>query len=256
MKACSIGLRSGESFGGKNSLAPTERINLAHGFAFVAAQIVHDDDASRPKGWSETFFKKGPEALAINRHVGERRRIVRSWRRAARKVMVVQRSWGTLAIILCPAGLIPLRRGKIVTRLAKLGVSPVFSIHTGVPRKYLRQHPARSNRLELIGAPGTIRTSDPQIRSLSARAAYSTVAPSLRTAQPLFTRALMPKGWLSPLTSVNSNFEVRYLSRTCRRARGGWACPRPPVGQNRGEVPTRLLGGDLVVAFPTASERP
>ena len=55
-KTCSIGLRSGEYFGRKNSLAPAERMSAAHGFALVAAEIVHDDDVAGLQGRAARTF--------------------------------------------------------------------------------------------------------------------------------------------------------------------------------------------------------
>ena len=39
---------------------------LAHGFGFVAAEIVHDDDVAGMKRGSEDLLDIGPEALAID----------------------------------------------------------------------------------------------------------------------------------------------------------------------------------------------
>src|ERR1700694_5089963 len=38
---------------------------LAHGFAFVAAEIVQDDDVAGLQGWDEYLFDVGPEASPI-----------------------------------------------------------------------------------------------------------------------------------------------------------------------------------------------
>lgn len=45
-KNFSIGLRSGEYLGSKNSLAPAERMARRHGLALVRTEIVHDDDVT------------------------------------------------------------------------------------------------------------------------------------------------------------------------------------------------------------------
>ena len=45
-KTCSIGLSAGLKGGRKKSLAPAARIARRNGFSVVAAETVHDDDAS------------------------------------------------------------------------------------------------------------------------------------------------------------------------------------------------------------------
>lgn len=56
-KTCSIGFRSGEYFGRKNSLAPTERISRANDLAPVTAEIIDDDDVAWAKrGQDRTFL--------------------------------------------------------------------------------------------------------------------------------------------------------------------------------------------------------
>jgi hypothetical protein len=52
-KNCSIGLRSGEYLGRKNSLAPGGPNGTSDGVPLVAAEIVHHDDVARFQGWDE-----------------------------------------------------------------------------------------------------------------------------------------------------------------------------------------------------------
>jgi hypothetical protein len=48
---------------------------FANGFAFVAAEIVHDDDVARQKRWHEDLLDIRQEASAIDRTVKDARRI-------------------------------------------------------------------------------------------------------------------------------------------------------------------------------------
>ena len=54
-KTCSIGLRSGECFGRRKSLAPAERMSWRYDLAVVAAEIIHDDDVAGTKGGTRKF---------------------------------------------------------------------------------------------------------------------------------------------------------------------------------------------------------
>src|SRR3954454_3379024 len=96
-KTCSIGFRSGEYFGRKNSLAPAERMSWAR-HCFVAAEIVHDDDIAGTKDGQNNLLDIGAKAHAVDRS----RASIRSWRRAARKVIVFQRPSRTLVGSLSP----------------------------------------------------------------------------------------------------------------------------------------------------------
>src|SRR2546426_11694144 len=73
-KTCSIGLRSGEYFGRKKSLAPAERMS-ARGFALVAAEIVQNDDVAGTKRGHEDLLDIDPEALAVDRPLEQPRRV-------------------------------------------------------------------------------------------------------------------------------------------------------------------------------------
>jgi hypothetical protein len=73
-KSCSIGLRSGEYFGRKNSLAPTDRMARRTALP-LRAEIVEDDDVARPKGRHEHLLDIEPEALAVDRPVDEPGRV-------------------------------------------------------------------------------------------------------------------------------------------------------------------------------------
>ena len=102
-KTCSMGLRSGEYLGRKNSLAPAARMSWLDGFAFVAAEIVHDDDIAGLQGREENLFddrarKLSPSIGPSTSHGAS----MRSWRSAARNVVVFQRPCGTLARSLWP----------------------------------------------------------------------------------------------------------------------------------------------------------
>src|ERR1700680_4158442 len=71
-KTCSIGLRSGEYLGRKNSLAPADRIN---GFSLVAAKIVHDHEVARRKHRCQHLLDIGFEAFAVDRTVDHKGRL-------------------------------------------------------------------------------------------------------------------------------------------------------------------------------------
>jgi hypothetical protein len=68
-KSFSMGLRSGEYFGSKNSLAPAERMARPHGLALVRTEIVHDDDIAGLVGGDENLIDIELETLAIDRFV-------------------------------------------------------------------------------------------------------------------------------------------------------------------------------------------
>jgi hypothetical protein len=68
-----MGLRSGEYFGSRISLAPTARMARRTAF-FVAAEIVHDHDIAGLKRWDQHPLDIDPEALAIDRTVDQPRR--------------------------------------------------------------------------------------------------------------------------------------------------------------------------------------
>ena len=61
-----MGFRSGEYFGRKNSLAPRER---PHGFTFVAAEIVRDDNVTGLQGREENLLDVNCEALTVDRAI-------------------------------------------------------------------------------------------------------------------------------------------------------------------------------------------
>src|SRR5215469_10338820 len=65
-KTCSMGFRSGEYFGKKNSLAPAE---LAHCLAPVTAEVVHDDDVVRVQAREQNRLDVGSEGLTVDRAI-------------------------------------------------------------------------------------------------------------------------------------------------------------------------------------------
>ena len=54
-------------FGQEEQLGARRADQLARGFAFVAAEIVHDDDIAGTQGREENLFEIEPEAVAIDR---------------------------------------------------------------------------------------------------------------------------------------------------------------------------------------------
>ena len=63
-KTCSIGFRSGEYFG-----------SLADSFAFVAAEIVHNDEIARPQGGRRNLLDILLERCGVDRTIEEPRRL-------------------------------------------------------------------------------------------------------------------------------------------------------------------------------------
>ena len=74
-KSCSMGLRSGEYFGRKNSLAPADRTARRTVLSLMRAEIVEDDDVARPQGRYQHLLDIEPEALAVDRPVDEPGRV-------------------------------------------------------------------------------------------------------------------------------------------------------------------------------------
>jgi hypothetical protein len=50
----------------EEELGPGRANELAHGFGFVAAEIVHDDDVAGTKRGNEDLLDIGPEALIVD----------------------------------------------------------------------------------------------------------------------------------------------------------------------------------------------
>src|SRR4030095_9597226 len=74
-KACSIGFRSGEYFGRKNSLAPTMRIGSRTGLATMTAKVIHNDNVAGAKCWNQHLFDIEPKPFAVDRTVKHARRL-------------------------------------------------------------------------------------------------------------------------------------------------------------------------------------
>jgi hypothetical protein len=70
-----MGFRSGEYFGRKKSFGASRANELAHRFALVTAEIVHDDDVAFAKLGHEDLLDVGSKALAIDRPVKKPRRV-------------------------------------------------------------------------------------------------------------------------------------------------------------------------------------
>jgi hypothetical protein len=60
-------------------------------------QTVHDDDVAAPQGRGQNLLDVEKEGFAVDRPLDEHGAVMRSWRKAAMKVMVCQRPCGTLA---------------------------------------------------------------------------------------------------------------------------------------------------------------
>src|SRR6266699_1924385 len=80
---------------------------LAHGFAFVAAEIVDDDDVVGLQGGDEDLLDVGPEALPVDWAVKNPWSLDPVVAQAARKVVVLHRRCGTLALSRMPRGAHP-----------------------------------------------------------------------------------------------------------------------------------------------------
>ena len=70
-KSFSMGFRSGEYLGSKNSLAPAERMARRTALPLVRAEIVHDDDVAGLEGWDKNLIDIELEALAVDRSVDQ-----------------------------------------------------------------------------------------------------------------------------------------------------------------------------------------
>ena len=84
------GVQVGGVFGQEEELGAGLPDGAAHGSAAVRAEIVHDDDVAWAKGRHEDVLDIETEGLAVDRSVEEPGASTRSWRNAARKVMVFQ----------------------------------------------------------------------------------------------------------------------------------------------------------------------
>src|SRR6185437_3353766 len=102
----------GRVFGQEEQLRSGGADELTHDFASVAAEIVHDDDVAGAKRREENLLhvrrKLSPSIGPSINHGAS----IRSWRKAARKVIVFQRPCGTLVVSLHPRGAHP-RKGAI-----------------------------------------------------------------------------------------------------------------------------------------------
>jgi hypothetical protein len=81
-------LRQEEELGARSPEDPSD------GAAHVRTEVVHDDDVAGAQGRDKDLVDVKAESFAIDRAIDPS---TRSWRRAARNVMVVQRPCGTLA---------------------------------------------------------------------------------------------------------------------------------------------------------------
>lgn len=82
--------------------------------ALVAAQVVENDDVARPQRWREKLHDPRQERRPVDRPAEHARRGGAVERRAARKVMVVQRRCGTAAIRRRPRSARPCGRVMLV----------------------------------------------------------------------------------------------------------------------------------------------
>src|SRR3954471_21233532 len=106
-KTCSIGFRSGEYFGRKKSLAPTERMSSRTALPLWLPRLSMMTMSPRFKVGSRTFstlIVKLSPSIGPSRTQGAS---IRSQRNAARKVVVFQWPCGTLAVSLVPRGAQP-----------------------------------------------------------------------------------------------------------------------------------------------------
>jgi hypothetical protein len=74
--------------------------STADSFAFVGAEIVHDHDIAGLSCRDQDVLDVKPEGFPLIGPSKNQGAVMRSWRKAARKVMVCQRPCGTLALIL------------------------------------------------------------------------------------------------------------------------------------------------------------
>ena len=68
-KTCSIGLRFGRVFGKKQEASAGSLNGFPHGFSFMGAKIVEDDDVVGLEGWDQKLLDIGAKALAVDRTV-------------------------------------------------------------------------------------------------------------------------------------------------------------------------------------------
>ena len=68
-KTCSIGLRSGEYFGRKRSFGAGGAYQLPHGFAFMATEIVHNNDVAGAKRGDENLLDIVLKTYAVDRTI-------------------------------------------------------------------------------------------------------------------------------------------------------------------------------------------
>ena len=70
-KTCSIGLRVGRVARQEEQLGAGAADQPPHGLAFVAAEIVHDDDVAGAQGRQEELLDIGAKAGAVDRAVDD-----------------------------------------------------------------------------------------------------------------------------------------------------------------------------------------
>ena len=63
------GVQVGRVFWQEDQLGSDGADKPAYGFSLVAAQIVHDDDVSRAKGWDKNLLDIGLKGFAIDRTI-------------------------------------------------------------------------------------------------------------------------------------------------------------------------------------------
>ncbi len=86
---------------------------VSHRLALAASQIIEHDHIAGAKRRRQELFDVAAEYLTIDRPVDHAWAPIRSWRRAARKVVVRQCSWGNLAYNRWPRRL-QLRKGALI----------------------------------------------------------------------------------------------------------------------------------------------
>jgi len=70
-----------------------------HSIGLVRAEIVHDDDVAVPQGRDRTFSMQRRKVSPLIGPSMSHGALMRSWRKAATKVMVCQRPCGTMALM-------------------------------------------------------------------------------------------------------------------------------------------------------------
>ena len=108
------GVQVGRVFRQEEELGTGRSDGVPDGFAFVASQVVHDDDVAAAQGRQQDLDDIGKEALAVDRAVEDARRGDLVMAQGGEEGEVRQRPCGTLASSRWPLGQRPWRRVMLV----------------------------------------------------------------------------------------------------------------------------------------------